>query len=249
MENLKIVKGSDTWTLPDNAWIKGLEADIRTKQTARSNQHGKIETGDGKIDGRVLELTIFVDEVSAAAYHAAVDAIKAKLYRNDQQLYVSLTNRYINLARLDKIKDEMEVGFAFRRAFIVASFRCNDPFWYSTTEATQAATMSTNPQSITVNNTGNVDTPAVISVTAATAVPTLKIKNLTDGREMTYSDPNLTGGAVVVFDSAAGTVKRDETNTINNFGGTFMQLQPGSNQLTVESAACSIAINHTPRWL
>lgn len=249
MENLKIVKGSDTWTLPDNAWIKGLEADVRTKQTARANQHGKIETGDGKIDGRTLELTIFVDEASAAAYHAAVDSIKAKLYRNDQQLYVSLTNRYINLARLDKIKDEILTGFAFRRAFIVASFRCNDPFWYSTTEATQAATISTNPQSIAVNNTGNVDTPAIIAVTAATAVPSIKITNAADGREMTYNDTSLTSGAVVVFDSASGTVKRDGTNTINNFGGTFLQLQPGSNTLTFEGAACELNVSYTPRWL
>jgi phage-related protein len=249
VENLKIVKGSDTWTLPDNAWIKGLEADIRTKQTARSNQHGKIETGDGKVDGRVLELTIFVDEASAALYHAAVDAIKAKLYRTDQKLYVSLTNRYINLARLDKIKDEMEVGFAFRRAFITASFRCNDPFWYSTTAASQDETITTNPQSLAVINTGNVDAPAVITVTAATAVPSIKITNAADGREMTYNDTSLTGGAEVVFDSAAGTVKRDGTNTINNFGGTFLQLQPGSNTLTFEGAACELNVSYTPRWL
>lgn len=249
MENLKIVKGSDTWTLPDNAWIKGLEADVRTKQTARSNQHGKIETGDGKIDGRTLELTIFVDEISAVAYHAAVDAIKAKLYRADQQLYVSLTNRYINLARLDKLKDEMVEGFAFRRAFIVASFRCNDPFWYSTTAASQNETIAINPQSLAVINTGNVDTPAIITVTAATAVPSIKITNAADGREMTYSDPSLTDGAAVVFDSAAGTVKRDGTNTINNFGGTFMQLQPGNNTLTFEGAACELNVSYTPRWL
>ena len=249
MENLKIVKGSDTWTLPDNAWIKGLEADVRTKQTARSNQHGKIETGDGKIDGRTLELTVFVDEVSAAAYRAAVDSIMGKLYRVDQKLYVSTTDRYINLSRLDKTKEEFVIGFAFRRAFIVASFRCNDPFWYSTTAASQDETIATNPQSLAVINTGNVDAPTIITVTAATAVPSIKITNAADGREMTYSDPSLTGGAAVVFDSAAGTVKRDGTNTINNFGGTFMQLQPGSNTLTFEGAACELNVSYTPRWL
>lgn len=248
MENLKLVKGSDEWILPDDSWISGVPFTVRRKESDRACQHGTVDTGDGKVDSRTVELTIFVSEKTQAEYFTALDSIKKRLYRRDQKLYVT-SSRYINLSSLYSFKEEYITGFANRRCFVTAEFKCNDPFFYSDTPIAAGFTVTESPQVFTVDNISNVDSPAVITVTAAEAVPSVQLTNTTNGRMSYYADPQLTSGAAVVFDTANATVKRDGSNTINAFSGTFIELEPGDNVFSYEGAPCVIQIAYIPRWL
>jgi len=248
MESLRLVKGSDDWALPDNAWIDGVPFTVRRKESDRACQHGAVDTGDGKIEPRTVSLTILVNESSQALYFAAVDAIKRRLYRRSQKLYVT-ANRYINLTSLYSFKEEFIKGFANRRCWITAEFKCNDPFFYSDTPVVAEFAITESPHVFTVNNSSNVDTPAEITVTAAAAVPAVQLTNTTNGRMSYYADPQLTGGASVIFDTANATVERDGSNTINAFSGTFIELETGDNVFSYEGAPCIIKVLYTPRWL
>ena len=113
MESLRLVKNSDEWILPDDSWIIGVPFTVRRKESDRACQHGTVDTGDGKINSRTVDLTIYVSEETQVGYFAAVDAIKKRLYRRDQKLYVT-PSRYINLSSLYSFKEEFITGFANR---------------------------------------------------------------------------------------------------------------------------------------
>jgi len=249
MESLRIVKGSDDWTLPDDAWIDGVPFTVRRKESDRACQHGSIDTGDGKIDSRTISLTIYIDEDTQTAYFTAMDALKKRLYRRDQKLYVTLT-RYINLSSLYSFKEEYITGFANRKCFVTAEFKCNDPFFYSTTAEVFTVTISESPHTFTVINIGNVDVPPVIKISASDAVPSVQITNNTNTRLCLYQDPQLIAGTVLVIDNATATVERDGANTLNAFSGTFHSLESGANVFEYEGVpAATIEITYTARWI
>lgn len=243
MEYLKITKGSDYWILPDNAWISGVPFTVRRKENARALQHGVIDTGDGKVSGRTVELTVIVNENSSAAYFAMMDKVKRWLYKRDLRLYVTL-NRYINLTMLYQFKEEFIPGLTNRCSSVKAEFKCDDPFFYDDDVKSVTGT-----DVLTVNNIGNVDAPPVITATASGAVPSVKITNAANGRMCAYQDPQFITGKTLVIDTAQAKVERDGVNTINAFSGTFHSLEVGNNVFTVEAADCAIKISYTPRWL
>lgn len=249
MENLKITKGADAWTLPENSWVSDLTGTVRSHYQDRACQHGAVNTGDGKLDKRKIEVTIYVDEETEPRYFSALDFIKGKLYRTDMQLYIS-ESRYINLDALSSYSEETVTGFANRRCFVKAMFICADPLWYSVQQTAVNVDVSTNPQSITLRNMGNIETPFVLTLTAdSVAVPEIKLTNTETGAITYYKDPQMAVGSSVVIDSAAGTVKRNGSNSINAFRGVFPTIMPGDNVFTIESAACAFSAAYRPRWL
>lgn len=249
MENLKIVKDNDTWTLPENAWIGDLPFSVRGNYQNRACQHGGVNTGDGKIDSRKIEITIYVDAETGPRYFAALDFIKSKLYREDMKLYIA-ESRYVNLDALNSFSEENITGYMNRRCFVKATYHCTDPFWYGAEESVNTFAISGSPQTVTLRNDGNIETPLIVTVTAdSVAVPEIKITNITTGRAMYYKDPQMAVGASVVINAETGSVLRNGGNSINAFRGTFPTIAPGENELSVESAACALGIAYRPRWL
>lgn len=243
MEFLRIVKDGDSWTLPDNSWISGVPFTVRRKENARALQHGVIDSGDGKVSGRTVELTMIVREETASTYFSAMDEIKRRMYRRNQKLYVT-QSRYINLTSLYQFKEEFMPGLANRCSSVSAEFKCGDPFFYDDEVRNVMGT-----DVLTVNNIGNVDATPVITITATGAAPSIKITNAANGRVCVYQDPQLIAGKVLVIDTAQAKVERDGVNTINAFSGTFQILEVGANEFTVEAVNCTVKISYTPRWL
>lgn len=249
MEYLKLAKGGGVWTLPDNSWISGVPFTTRRKEHARALQHGVIDSGDGKVSGRTVELSMIINEPTSAAYFTAMDDIKRRLYRRDMRLYVT-ESRYINLTSLYQFKEEFAPGLANRMSTVSAEFKANDPFFYDEAERSVSVIVGESPAGLTVDNISNVDAPPVITVIPTGAVPVFKITNAANGRVCVYQDPQLIAGQVLVIDTAAATVTRNGTNTINAFSGTFHVLEVGENVFTIEcNPACTVEISYTPRWL
>lgn len=249
MEYLRLVKDDDEWVLPTDSWIDSVPASVRADTQERAFQHGSVKTGSGKIEERIVALSILATAGSQAEYLALSGEIKRKLYRENQRLYIA-PDRYINLAVMDSLEEKFDKGFLLRQAVIRAEFKCTDPFWYSTpVEATVAPTGT--PRAFTLANGGNVDTAPVITVTAPASgtVPEVRITNAANGRESVFRDPRLANGAAVTIDGVAGTVTLDGDNAVNAFYGAFPRLEPGDNAMTYTGAKCSIAITYDQRWL
>ena len=201
------------------------------------------------IDSRKVEITVYVDAETGPRYFAALDFIKQKMYRRNMKLYIS-ESRYINLDALDSFSEENITGFMNRRCFVKATYVCTDPFWYSAQEAVITAAITDSPQTVTIRNDGNVETPLIVTVTAdSEPVPEIKIANETTGRTMYYKDPQMAVGSSVVIDAVAGSVLRNGVNSINAFRGMFPTIMPGNNVLSFEGADCALGITYRPRWL
>lgn len=249
MEYLRLVKDSDDWLLPDNAWISGVPFTVRRKENARALQHGVIDSGDGKVGGRTVELTVIVNEPTSAAYFSVMDTIKRRLYRREQKLYVT-ENRYINLTSLYQFKEEFQPGLTNRCSTVSAEFKCGDPFFYDDNPVSETLVISQTPDTLIIDNIGNVDTPPIITIEATGIVPSIKITNNANGRVSLYKDPQLVAGQTLVMDTALATVGRNEINTINNFSGAFHILEAGINEFEFDcDPACTVTISYTPRWL
>lgn len=249
MENLRLVKDSDVWALPENAWISGVPFTVRRHEEDRALQHGTIDTGDGKVEGRTVDLTIMVKEKTASAYFATMDEIKRRLYRREMKLYVT-ESRYVNLTSLYQFKEEFAEGMTNRCSSVEAEFKCDDPFFYDDGDVSSSIPIAESPATLAVDNIGNVDAPPIITVTATRALPSVKITNAANGRMCIYQDPQFIAGQVLTINTATATVERSGTNTINAFSGTFHQLERGANEFTIEcSPACTVKISYTPRWL
>lgn len=248
MEHLRLVRGSDEWALPDNAWISGVPFTVRRKENARALQHGTIDSGDGKINGRTVELTIIVDEPTTDTYFATMNEIKGRLYRREQKLYVNKT-RYINLTSLYQVKEEFVPGLSNRCCKLTAEFKADDPFYYEDTPRSITQVISASPSTVTVNNIGNVDAPPIITIIATGVLPSIKITNKTNGRVCLYKDPQMIAGQTLVIDTALATAKRNGINTINNMSGAFHVLERGINVFEIECAPyCAVRISYIPRW-
>lgn len=247
---MQLVKGSTSYTLPDYASVTQFDLSVRNDNTDRADQHGGVMTGDGKVDTRTIEIEVIIaDTTTTAEYRAIVDALKRYAYRTDQKLYID-DDRYVNLASLSKIAETFFDGFYRVRGTITLTFTCTDPFIYSDSVTTQNVTISSSPTSFIVTNTGNVDVPVILTMTATAANASMTIVNTTDNsRTFGYQDTGFTAGKVVTVDGIEGTVMRDRSSTINATGGTFINLLPGDNVLTYTGAACTIAVVYTERWL
>lgn len=99
----------------------------------------------------------------------------------------------------------------------------------------------------TINNAGNIDTPAIIEITPSIDLQNIIISGLSD-------DPitilNLTSGNTVIIDGEAGTVLQ---GGVNKFSDTdmweFPKLAPGANTITFSQVNCDINIKYKPKWI
>ncbi|MDP4144164.1 MAG: phage tail family protein [Bacillota bacterium] len=97
----------------------------------------------------------------------------------------------------------------------------------------------------TINVSGNLDTPAILTVTVPSDTTSLTITGFGDSITL----KNLKANIPVVVSGEDCTVLQDSSN---KFGDTdmwdFPVLQPGSNTITVNIANCTISISYKPRW-
>lgn len=246
---MELVKNGAVYLLPDLSRIKGLGFDVRTKQEARAGTHGAAEIGDGKIDKRQIELEFFIVGQSVADHDYKLDDLQKSLSTPEQQLYLR-PDRFINIARLDKLKHEYQSGFGLIRSKVSASLIAIDPFFYSVNPVSQAQAITSTPTTATINNLGNIDAPLIVSIAASADCSAVSVTNETDSnRQFALADVQLVAGQTAVVNAALGTVYRGTSNTINTFSGSFLSLLPGENTITYTGGNCTLTLGYTPRWL
>lgn len=243
---MKLVKGGVAYILPSLSSLEKKEFNVRSKAVDKAAQHGGVLSGDGKIDSRTIAVEAMIMD---GDYQAQVDELMRYAYRRDQRLYISDT-RYVNVACLTKCQESFYDGYYQERGKFNLAFLAIDPFFYSDVPNVSTITVATSPKQITINNPGNVDTPAKITIIATAAATAITLINQTDSnRRMDYADPQMIAGQVLGINTVTGAVERGGVNTINNFSGTFLSLLPGDNVLEYTGGACTFQVDFTARWL
>lgn len=247
---MELVKSGKIFALPDGQTaIDGLGTDFRTKQEDCAGSHGSVETGDGKATKKIITIDVHIFGRSIADHDYQYDALMSALSRQDQQLFIR-PDRYLNLARMDKVTRNHLGGHQFTWSQVTASLIATDPFWYAVAPVSQSSAITASPTSIIINNPGNIDTPLTVSIAASADCSAVTVTNKTDSnRKFALADVQLVSGQAAVINAALGTVYRGTSNTINTFSGSFLSLLPGENTITYTGGNCTLTLAYTPRWL
>jgi len=246
---MKLVKGLSEYIMPLLSSLDKVEFNRRAKSESKALQHGGMLSGDTNIDSRTVSVEVMLDTSTAAEYQAQTDELKRYSYRKDQRLYIT-DMRYINVACLSKYQESYFNGFYMVKGTVDLTFLALDPFFYDDAMTVVEEIITASPHTFTVNNPGNIDTPTVITITANASTTTISFKNTSDNdRRFDYNDVQMVDGQVLIVDAINGTVQRGTDNTINNFGGTFLNLLPGDNLLEYTGGNCTIEVSYPVRWL
>ena len=251
---LKIVKNSKTYVLPELSSLDGYGGNsIRTDEETMAFSHGVVETGDGKVDYKTLELEVYVIGVNQMDHDNQYNTLLRHLYQQNYKLYVR-EDRYINIARLNEIEHSFFDGYHQVRSKVTATLKANDPFFYDVTEIIERRTINDSPistaKTLYVVNDSNVDVSPIITVMATNTCPSIIMANTTDdNRQFKYADLSLAAGVSVTIDGQTGTVYRGTANTLNAFSGAFLKLLAGENEITYTGENCIIDFKFTRRWL
>jgi len=236
------------YALPKYVVLSAADLSKRVDATSKMFAHGGINTADNKVDYREIEIVITINQSTTAEYFAVVDLLKRYLSQSDYKLYIT-SDRYINISNLSSISETYIDGWYLKKAELTITLLALDPFWYTGT-ATSMTTITATGQSFKVTNSGSIDSPATITITATDACTSISLTNTTDsGRIFSYADVSFLSGTVLVVNTTDGTVELDGTSTINYLTGTFLSLLPGNNVFTYTGGTCTIEISYPVRWL
>ncbi|SMC63142.1 phage distal tail protein [Sporomusa malonica] len=247
---MKIVKNNKTFLLPELASVDGLGGHtIRTDDETRAYSHGRIETGDGKVDSKTIEVEVYIFGVNRLDHDQQYNSLLAAFNQKKYKLFVR-DDRYMNIECMSKDTHEWFKGFQFVRSKLTVTLKAIDPFWYDTGSIIERRTITETPKTLIIDNPGNIDVSPVITITATNTCPSILITNITDeNRQFQYADLQLTAGSTVKIDCQNGTVYRGTANSLNAFNGTFLKLLPGENEITYAGEDCVIDFEFTRRWL
>lgn len=150
-------------------------------------------------------------------------------------------------------------GAVFKSLAYSIDFFCADPFQYSTTEVTDSRTLNSSDtaiditnniyrESFTLNNPGNSYVYPKFTITPANDINSVIIRNITTGRNITYTG-TVTSGQSLVIDCANLTVTNNGTEDLTNFSGSFLWLNAGNNSFQYEGKITATYVcNFVPRY-
>jgi len=232
------------YAFPESFWIKDVSWKIRSIARARAYASGGRDTGDGFLDSRVITIEGALRADSLAALETAERLLKVAIIKAGK-LRVSddTVRRYITVKGA-MIAESYLGDYRFEKPMTI-TYLAEFPFWEDDTESPSTVTIGATPTDFTVDNSGSdFLVYPVITITAnqAVPVPSVTLKNLSDGgMALIYNDPFFVVGDVVIIDSRAGTVRRNNNNTINYLTTPrFLRLQAGVNNIRYEGANCTI---------
>lgn len=101
--------------------------------------------------------------------------------------------------------------------------------------------------SVTINNPGNLPSPATIAINPGSTMATLSITGLSDEPIICK---NLTSGKIRIIDGASGLVLEDSTNKYPDTElWEFPRLPPGSTTVKLSRSGCTMTIKYKPRYI
>lgn len=229
-------------------------ANARLNLVAVPRRHGALISDSIVQDARQIVIEGRIQETSDIAARNTLDTL-AELFSRQNKRLTLWDDRYINAYKA-QFGYEYSEGGAYCTIDFSVVFFCPDPFWYNTTSTGQGQTiipnLTTSDIPLDVTNALYKTAPALIAVSGsfiaypvwtiyATTVNLrfITIRNLSIGRQFTYTGTVIPGQALVV-DTANFTVQNNGINDLTNWSGDFVWLDPsivGGNSLQFEGTA------------
>jgi phage-related protein len=234
-----------SYAFPQTFFIKRPALSASTNILKYMYADGGKQVGDGRYNHRVITVEGAIIEDTLAAFETSYQAMcLAALKGGVLRIIGDAVDRYIEV-RTPDIDCEDEIYGASVK--VTLTFIAAYPFWQDT-NLTTTTTVMAGAGSITITGTGSVYimTPVItIAADQGVDVPGIKLLNTNDGGlNLTYNNPYFYAGATLVIDCGAGTIRLNNNNAIEYLqaGSALLRLQPMSNVINYEGAACTISV-------
>lgn len=231
-----------TFTFPANFRISGYSWKKKTRSVAIAFKDGGDETGDKKLDTRIIEIEgILADN---ATYLATQATMNSWLYKNDLQLSVT-AGKHINVKTITGVSFTFPDGGYNRISRVKFSCICPDPFFYADALTTQIEIIAASPTVFTVTNASLFDVLPIIEIVNSANNFSFTLENATDvGSYFAYIDAAFIVGNILIVDNKLGTVKKEGMNSIQYFSGSFSRLLAGVNSFVYTGAVCTLTFKY-----
>ena len=225
----------------------------RFSEAERAYQHGSVVTSDDKIQSRPGRIWGTISYSTRAAFRTALEQLRGACYIEDPTLHADdfWPDRYIII----KITSVDGVYYPNLMAGEVeVAFQATDPFWYSDTLSSVTRILTSQPETFTITNNGEAETPPIITYTAGAGQMRVRVRNANDAnRELDYQ-ATLELNNVLIMNAESGVVTLDGTTHIEKLTGAWWSLVVGANVIRVGitgalGAASTLQIQYRERYL
>lgn len=232
-------------------WLTTDPASARTSVKDLMYAHGGVETGDKFVGARSITIVgeLFAD--SGAALETLLRALtQAVLKGGELRMTTDTVSRHIDVSTLS-IDSEWLHWPNYKRVDV--TFGAVFPFWEDDAETTLTQVVA-GDDTVVVDASGSdhIVMPVIeVDADQGVDVPSVKFVNVDDGGlTFEYNNPSLVSGDVLVIDSTKGEITRNANDAIEFLiGGAFVRLQPRSNSISYEGAACTIKVKYRKVYL
>ena len=223
----------------------------RINMMAVPKRHGGLVQEVPVNDPRRVSLKGKIQEIDATTCRSVIDSFEKEfgLFNKKFRLW---DDRYVFAYPLG-FNYAFVPGTNMASALYTVDFMCADPFWYYDTTGSSSRTLNSADtfvssgiykEAFTLNNVGNVFVYPTITVTASGTLTTIIVRNLTTGRNFTYTG-TVTSGTSLVVSCSNFTVTNNGTEDLTNWSGSFLWLDPGNNSMEVQG---SITATYAMTW-
>ncbi len=239
------------YVFPITFFLTGDPFQVRSSINELVYAHGGRETADRFVNSRQVTIAGELSEDSAASFETEYRAfMKAIMKGGKLKVTTDSIPRYIEVS-MPSVDSEWLHFPDYKR--IDVTFNADFPFWQDEDETTYTKVVA-GDDSLTVDLTGcdHIVMPLIeIDADQGANVPNVKFTNADDGGlTLQYDNPSFVIGDVLVIDSSEGTIERNGNDAIEFLvAGAFLRLQPLSNVIAYEGAACTIKVKYRKVYL
>lgn len=249
--DLSIIKDGIEYTLPETwALSDSGSYSFRNKLQSRAFAHGGDMVGDGKLEGRTINVGFSMRGLTEEEHDEILNQAYTFFTMTGYDLKCGRTDRVYHVAGISKMRHQYQKAFKQRWSSITASLLLADPFRYEAqeTKAIFNFDAAAKDAMIVVHNLGSADTPLTFRLIPVKAADNVTVWHQEALEKFTLNDTLLIKPATSIVNGKEGTVWRDSANAINTFGGTFLHAKPGANHLYYSGGAMTMEITFTNRW-
>lgn len=210
-----------------------------------SKRHGAVISEVVVLDPKRISIRGIISENNFDTLITTLDNMSRTFAKFNKKFRI-FDDRYFNAYPLSFNYTYLP-GTILASAAFTCDFFCADPFAYSDTPISDSRVTSSD--TFALNNTGNAFVYPIFTITAGgSSITSISITNNTTGRNITYSNTLLAGG-ILIIDCTNFIVINNGTEDLTNFSGSFLWLNPGSNELIFTSNnSATWATSFTPRF-
>jgi hypothetical protein len=241
----------NAYNFPNDFWIKSEPVNTNKNVVNRTYAAGGKNIADGFLGPKQITIGGAIRADTLAEFETKKRAFSYAMLKGGQ-LTVSddTVSRYIEVKDADF---EFDTGYRTEEKIEVV-FLAESPFWLDSALTTEEnivagdSTLTITPTGsdfiifpvIEIENDQGVDNPGVF------------MRNTSDGSmSFTYNDSDFLDGDILIMDSEAGTLQKNNNNAMENLQlpGRFLRLQPFANTIEYEGAACTIRFKYRKVYL